>query len=68
MRHEVVYIARATSVLTAARLTDLIQRELARRDREGWVLVGVVGRVGALGDVTGMWLFFQQEHEAAGAA
>jgi len=28
MRHEVVYVARATSVLTDARLTDLIQKEL----------------------------------------
>lgn len=68
MRHEVVYITRPSNVVTDARLTDHIQQELTHRDLRGWVLVGVVGRVGAFGDVTGMWLFFRHEEETLEAA
>jgi hypothetical protein len=68
MRHEVVYITRPSSVVTDARLTDQMQEELSHRDRRGWVLVGVVGRVGALGDITGVWLFFRHDEESLEAA
>ncbi len=62
-KHAVAYVARGVG-FTDWRLTDRVERVLAERGANGWTLVSTVGRVGALGDITGMWLFFVGDENA----
>jgi hypothetical protein len=56
-KHAVAYVARGVG-FTDWRLTDKVERVIQEHGAAGWTLVSAVGRVGTLGDITGMWLFF----------
>ena len=51
---------------TTQDLTQRINELLNRRSQEGWVHYNTAIRVGNLGDIYGLWLFFQQGDEDSG--
>ena len=58
-RHMVVYVGRS-SVFTDSRFTDKLRNSLHTHEAHGWELLSAVPRVGPLGDVSGLWLFFKR--------
>jgi hypothetical protein len=58
-RHMVVYVGRS-SVFTDSRFTEKLRSSLRTHEAHGWELVNAVPRVGALGDITGIWLFLKR--------
>jgi hypothetical protein len=58
-RHMVVYVGRS-SVFTDSKFTDKLRNSLQTHGTHGWELVSAVPRVGPLGDVSGLWLFFKR--------
>lgn len=58
-KHMVVYVGRS-SVFTDRRFTEKLHNTLHTHEEHGWELVNATARVGPLGDVSGIWLFFKR--------
>lgn len=65
-KHMVVYVGRS-SVFTDQRFTDKLHNTLHSHEEHGWEMVTATARSGPLGDVSGVWLFFKRQEEAAEA-
>jgi hypothetical protein len=62
-RHIVIYVGRS-SVFTDKRFTEKLTNTLHSHEEHGWELISVAPRPGALGDVSGIWMFFKRPIEA----
>ena len=58
-KHMVIYVGRS-SVFTDQRFTEKIRNALTTHEEHSWELVNATPRVGPLGDVSGLWMFFKR--------
>ena len=58
-KHMVIYVGRS-SVFTDQRFTEKIRNALSTHEEHSWELINATPRVGALGDVSGIWMFFKR--------
>ena len=66
-KHMVIYVGRS-SVFTDSRFTEKIRNALHTHEEHSWELVNATPRMGPLGDVSGLWLFFKRSADIEDAA